>query len=66
MALYCVLCGKPQPDDDPPLKPGVLCAHCQQSDTFTTLAPPPQLRPWEVDMTPNDVRYLRSLKISSK
>jgi hypothetical protein len=65
MALYCVACGKQQPDDDPPLKPGVVCVGCKQSDTFTTLAPPTKLRPWVVDIASvADKRYLKSLKIS--
>lgn len=64
MALYCVTCGVRQPDDDPPLKPGVVCVACEKSDTFTTLAPAPKLVAWRDLITPEDRRYLRTLKIA--
>lgn len=66
MALYCVACGKQQPDDDPPLTKGAMCVGCKTSNTFTTLAPPGLVRAWDLDITPSDQRYLHSLKISPK
>lgn len=66
MALYCVACAMAQPDDDPPLTPGVMCVHCKTCNTFTTLAPPSKLKPWDSEITASDQKYLRNMKISPK
>lgn len=66
MALYCVACAAQQPEDNPPLTKGAMCVRCKTCNTFTTLAPPGQVRPWDLDITPADQRFLRGLKISPK
>lgn len=66
MALFCVACGHEQPEDDPPLTKGAMCVQCKTCNTFTTMAPPSHLKPWDGEITASDLKYLRSMKISPK
>lgn len=61
--LFCTSCGAAQPEDNPPLKPGVRCVKCQQSSDYTTIEP---TLAWKAKqgLTENDKRFLRSLRIA--
>ena len=63
MALYCVSCGCQQPEDNPPLRPGVVCVACQQIVDFTT-QPPTNRWQAQQDYTLMDRRFLKSLRIA--
>lgn len=63
VALYCTTCGEMQSPEDPPLTKDAVCPHCKTSKEFTTLVPPPK---WKGELTPEDRRFLRSVRISWK